>query len=390
MVNNASGRIRVAFFSEDFSRRARGTALVIQKLAEQFINNFSDRIELILIRKEDVCDNPLIRKIRNIEIKVHKLPFFPTLFSYLLFFFNNRDKFDVVMFNRNIYPGFWMLNARAFILLLHDASISPVYKEKLTLANRFFHLFLKYIGKHFLDAIIGVSNDARDGIIKHLKVSPSKVFSVYNGVNDNFRQFSDQEKSGVKLFLAEKYKIHQPYILDVSRLDPHKNIHTLIDAFLILKAEFHIPHKLVIVGGRHMPEYTKMIESKIKNYNLEKEIIIAPFIEDDDLPAVYNLADILIFPSFMEGFGLPLVEAMKCGTPIIASDLPVMAEITDNSALLADPRRADLLADKIFELLNDVSLKQKLIKKGLERSHFFSWTKTAQKMINIYENCLHR
>ena len=103
------------------------------------------------------------------------------------------------------------------------------------------------------------------------------------------------------------------------------------------------------------------------------------------MPAVYNLAEVLAFPSLIEGFGLPLVEAMKCGTPVIASDIPVMKEITDGAALLVDPLNSKLLADKIWEILNNFQLRKELIQKGLKRSKDFSWFNTAKEVLKIYE-----
>ena len=253
-------KLKIAFFSEDFSRKGKGTALVVQKVIEQFIINFSDEVELVLIRKEGLLDHPLAKKIRNLEIKVYPSPVFSTLISYLTLFLTCREEFDVVLFNKFVYPGFWFLNSKKFVLLAHDAPVSPtVYKEKLPLGAKLQYLFLSLVGKHYLDALIVDSQDARQEVIKYHKVPPEKVFAVYIAASDEFRKFSDQEKIEGKRILNQDYGINQPFILDVSRLDPHKNIETLIDAFLILKKENRIPHKLVIVGGRHFPEDSRMI-----------------------------------------------------------------------------------------------------------------------------------
>jgi len=303
-MKQASKKLKIAFFSEDFSRQAKGTALVVQQLAEQFISNFSDRLEVTLIRKSGPCNHPIARRIRNVEIRVYETPIFATLISYFLFFITEKEKFDAIIFNRNIYPGFWLLNSKKFILLLHDAPENPVYKIKMSLDIKLIDLFLKYVGQYFLDAVIAVSKSAREEIIHYYRMSPDTVFSIYGGAAENFRQFSLSEKLENRDYFQQKYGIIAPYILVVSRLDPQKNIHTLIDALLILKNRYGISHKLIIVGGRHLPEYTKMIDDKIVKNGLNKEVVIAPYIEDADMPAVYNLADLLVFPSLLEGFGL--------------------------------------------------------------------------------------
>jgi len=382
-MKQASKKLKIAFFSEDFSRQAKGTALVVQQLAEQFISNFSDRLEVTLIRKSGPCNHPIARRIRNVEIRVYETPIFATLISYFLFFITEKEKFDAIIFNRNIYPGFWLLNSKKFILLLHDAPENPVYKIKMSLDIKLIDLFLKYVGQYFLDAVIAVSKSAREEIIHYYCIDPNKVFSIYNGVAENFRQFSQIEKENKKEYLKNKYNLATPYLLDVSRLDPHKNIEILIDAFILLKKNYKIPHSLVIIGGRHLFSYTAMIEKKIKESGFEKEIFIAPYIEEEDMPAVYNLADVLAYPSLLEGFGLPLVEAMRCGVPVIGSDIPVMAEITNGAAVLANPRDARQLSEKIFEVLNDSNLRQRLIIRGLERSRIFSWPNAARELFEI-------
>ena len=378
-----SKKLRVAFFSEDFSRQAKGTAIVIQKLAEQFLTDFSGQIELTLIRKEGFCGHPLVKKMRNIEIKVYKTPIFSTLISYFIFFIKNKEEFDAIIFNRNVYPGFWLLNAKKYILFIYDAPVNQIYKENLSLENRLIYFFLKYIGKYFLDAMIAVSNDAKSGIIEYLNLNPSRVFTVYGGVGDEYRLFSDQEKTDAQAVLKEKYGIITPYILAVSRLEPHKNITTIIDSFFILKNQYNITHKLVIVGGRHLSGHTKMIEEKIANLNLSKDIIITSYIEENDMPAVYNLADLLIFPSLLEGFGLPVAEAMKCGTPVIASNLPVMAEVADGAAILVDSYNAELFATNALKILKNQKLEQELVRKGLERSKVFSWKNSVEQLFRI-------
>lgn len=376
-------KIKVAFFSEDFSRQAKGTAIVVQKLTEEFLNSFSDQIELTLIRKEGFCDHPLAKKIRNIEIKVYPTPIFSTLISYLIFFIANKEQFDAVIFNRNVYPGFWLLNAKKFILFLHDSPVTPFYRMKMSWDIKLIDLFLKYIGKYFLDAIIAVSKSAKEDIVWHYRIDPAKIFPIYDGVSESFRPFSEAEKEKYKRYLEEKYQITAPYILDVSRLEPHKNIEVLIDAFSILKKEHKIPHRLIIVGGRHWPEYSAMIEEKIKKSGFAGEIFIAPYIEDKDLPAVYNLADLLAFPSLLEGFGLPLAEAMRCGLPAVVSNIAALAEISGGAALLAEPRDAEELSDKILKVLSEADLRRELAKNGLERSQIFSWRVSAKELLKI-------
>lgn len=382
----ASKKLKIAFFGEDFSRKAMGTALVVQKIAEQFLENFSDKIELVLIRKTGICSHPIAKRIRNIEIKVYKTTIFSTLISYLIFFLTAKEKFDAIIFNRNVYPGFWLLNSKKFLLLLYDAPANPVFKIKMSFDIKLIDFFLKYFGKYFLDAIIAISESAKKEIVNYYKIPFPKTFYIYGGVSENFQPFSLSEKEKAKTRIAERYGIHHPYILDVSRLDPQKNLETLIDAFSFLKEKKLIPHQLVIVGGRHLAEYTIRIEDKIAKAKFGKKILIAPYIEEEDLPAIYNLADLLVYPSLLEGFGLPIIEAMKCGIPVIASNIPVLSEVAGGAAALVDSRDPEKLASKISEVLDDKELRNDLISRGLERSKFFSWQKTAEDIFRIISN----
>ena len=379
-------KLKIAFFGEDFSRKAKGTALVVQKIAEQFLENFPDKIELALIRKAGVCNHPTAKKIRNIEIRLYRLPVFSTLISYLIFFIKNKEKFDVIIFNRNVYPGFWLLNAKKFVLLLYDAPANSLHRIKMSFDIKLIDFFLKYVGKHFLNAILAMSKEARKEIIGYYRIPPEKAFYVYGGVSENFRPFSSPEKAEAGKRIQKKYGITRPYVLDVSRLDPQKNIHTLIDAFLILKKEKCITHRLVIVGGRHLPEYNTLIERKISKAGLQRDIFIAPYIEEEDVPVVYNLAEMLVYPSLLEGFGLPIIEAMKCGIPVIASDIPVFREVVGDAAILLNPLDAGSMANKIFEILDNQKFRGNLIARGLERSKIFSWKRTASDLFKIIEN----
>ncbi|MDD5430716.1 MAG: glycosyltransferase family 1 protein [Candidatus Pacebacteria bacterium] len=382
-----NNKIKVAFFGEDFSRRGKGTALVIQKIAEQFADNFSDKIELIIASKRGKCESGVCQKARYIEIKTLKLPFFSTFFSYLAFFFFNKEKFDIAVFNRRIYPGFNFLKAKKIVLISHNVPVSPAYEEKISFANRIFDFFIRWIGKYRIDAVIGDSNDAAEGIRKYYGIKKEKVYSIYCGVGDEFGVLSDKEKERAKIKLKEKYGIQPPYILDVSRLDPHKNVAALIEAFSIV-AKKGFPHKLVIVGGKHIESYYEVVMDKIKKLGLTEKVFFADYIEAEDLPAVYNLADVFVFPSLMEGFGLPVLEAMKSGAPVITSNVCSMPEVAGEAGILINPKRVEDIARGITKILSDSGFKKELIQKGIKRAEEFSWRKSAGEYIKLYENIL--
>ena len=128
-----------------------------------------------------------------------------------------------------------------------------------------------------------------------------------------------------------------------------------------------------------------MIEVKIRHLKLDQDVVIAPYIEDEDLPAIYNLADLLVYPSLLEGFGLPIVEAMRCGTPVIASAIPALEEVAGGAALLVEPLDVPALASAMYRLLTDDTLRADLIQRGLERCRVFTWDLAAKEVSDLYK-----
>ena len=142
---------------------------------------------------------------------------------------------------------------------------------------------------------------------------------------------------------------------------------------------------MVIVGGKHEPEYSKLVEETVLRHNLGNSVHFAPFVEEEDLPAVYSLAEAFIFISLSEGFGLPMLEAMGAGTPVIASELSVMPEIAGDAALFIDPYDVNAIAAGIEKLLADDRLKKELIERGRRRARQFSWNNFVAAHIALYK-----
>lgn len=379
-------RIKVAFFGDDFSRRGKGTAIVIQQITDEFVKNFSDRVEVIALRKDNPCTALVCSRIRHMLIRHYRLPFFSTLISYLIFFLRCQEEFDVVVFNRRLYPGFWLLRARCFVLIAYNAPFSEIHKDRLTWANWCFENFIRYIGKRFLDAIVAVSYDAQKNIAAYYRVSQTMVKVIYGGVSENFGPMNGEQKEYALELLQKKYGITAPYILDVSKLDPHRNVAALIESFALLPAS----HKLVVVGTSHTRSYANYVQDCIKKFHLEARVSIISFVEESDMPALYACADILVFPSLMEGFGLPLVEAMKSGIPVVTSNISSMPEVIGDAGVLVDPQNPKSIAEGIMNIFNNGYLRAQLIARGKRRAKMFSWQKAAEEYLKLYDYCLYR
>lgn len=372
-------RLRIAFFGNDFSRHGKGTALVVQRLVDEIVARYSDEAEVILLRPYGKCSGAACDRVKHVLIKRR----FSTLFSYLWFFLTHRARYDIVVFNNVVYPGFFFLRAEKFILLKYDAAVSEAYTVPRTFANRAFEMFLTLIGQHFLNSIVAVSNDAREWIIRYHGIAREKMVVMNCGTDDEYVPQEINERAGNRIEMEKTYGISSPYILDVARFDPHKNIERVLDAFFLLKKTGGFPHSLVLVGGDHTPDYSAKIREKIRASEHGNAVRIVSYVDAADMVALYNCADVLVCASLVEGFGLPVVEAMKCGTPVVASNISCLPEVAGGAAVLVDPKDADAIAGGIVSILRDEELRKSLVAKGLERAKDFTWQKSADTFMQI-------
>lgn len=224
--------------------------------------------------------------------------------------------------------------------------------------------------------IITISESSRDDIINEYHVSGTKVDVAYLGIKDTPESFMD--KSEIK----NKFGIDSPYILFVGTLQPRKNIVRLIEAFS--KIENSQKLKLVIVGRKGW-QYESILDAP-KRYGIEERVLFLENVTDEQLPSFYKEAELFVLPSLYEGFGLPVLEAMKYGCPVITSNISSLPEAGGNAAIYFDPDNVDDIADKMKMVLEDSSLKDKMVKEGYEQVKKFSWEKSARKVLEVLES----
>jgi len=226
------------------------------------------------------------------------------------------------------------------------------------------------------DMIITISENSKRDIVKALNVPEDKIRVIYHGLDKNFKPITDLDD------ISLKYGINYPFILYVGRLEPRKNIPTLIKSFYRLKKR-GVKHKLLMVIQMGS-DYQKVVAS-IKDLCLENEVRLIEGVPKEDMAGVYNLADLLVFPSVYEGFGFPPLEAMGCGTPVVTSNSSSLPEIIGDAGIMVDPYDSDALTNAIYEVLVNKELKDDLIRKGLKRTKQFSWEKATKETIEVYE-----
>lgn len=233
------------------------------------------------------------------------------------------------------------------------------------------------------EKVITVSNYSKNDLVKLYKADPNKISVIYNGYNRFlFKKIDDQAKV---MNVLEKYGVNGPYLFYVGRIEMKKNIPKLIEAFSILKQNNKdMDHKLVLSGkasyGYDEANYT------IHEFGLADDVVMTGWVEEDDLPYFYNGATAFIFPSNYEGFGIPLLQAMACGTPIITSCSTSIPEVVGDAALLFNPLSAKSMADNMERVILDSDLRDKLIKNGRERVAIFSWQKCAEDTLKLLNN----
>lgn len=246
-----------------------------------------------------------------------------------------------------------------------------------------YSLYMKFIIRNvvkYSNKIIVDANSTKADLIRLFKVSEDKISVIYGGVSRKFYPGDELSVKEIKLRL----NLPDNFILHVGNLEPRKNFKGIIDAFYsILQQKKFKGLKLVLTGQKGW--LYKGILKNIEKKGIMDSITFTGYVDSEDLPALYSAARLFIFPSYYEGFGLPVLEAMACGTPVITSNVSSLPEVAGDSAILVDPTNTDEIADSIERLLEDEDLRQIFIKKGLERAKHFFWEKTAKELLNVYE-----
>ncbi|MEE9614011.1 MAG: glycosyltransferase family 1 protein [Thermodesulfobacteriota bacterium] len=249
-----------------------------------------------------------------------------------------------------------------------------------------FHLFflrtIIYLSAKSSDAIITLAQKGKDDITKHYGVPPEKVSVVHTRVDEkSFFVRSEEEVTAVK----RRYDLPDRFILYPAASLPHKNHRRLLQAFKLVRGEGREGDlKLLLVGSRDYGR--EELERNIRELALEEDVILLGWLPYEDIPPLYSAALALVFPSLHEGFGMPVVEAMACGTPVVCSGIEPMGEVAGDAALFVDPLSPEDIAAGILRVLEDEGLSEGLVKKGFERSRHFSWEVAASKTLSVLQS----
>ncbi|TGC10614.1 glycosyltransferase family 4 protein [Methanolobus halotolerans] len=294
-----------------------------------------------------------------------------------------KEGIDVFHGLKNVAPYYNYSNTKT-VITVHD--ITPlIFPSMLPLKAQMYWNIIKFNIKK-ADKIISVSNTTKNDLIKTLNIDKDKISVIYHGISEEFKIIPTVEKNR-SVYLA-KYGLNLPessiVVLAVSTIHPRKNYLNLITAFNAVKEKSSIPVHLVIVGKVDNESYSKEVNHLIATNNLSNNVHLLGYVPDEELPALYNLADLFVYPSIYEGFGLPILEAQACGCPVITSNLSSMPEVAGNGAILVDPTNMEEITSAIYTLVLDSRLRKELIEKGMENCKKFSWEKCAEETLNVY------
>lgn len=357
--------------------------------------------------EEDAGWQKIVSPHNNFRCKIIKqfLPFFWTQFSLSLEMLFHQP--DVLFIPAHTLP---IIHPKKSVVTIHDIgfvhdrklyshkkieSVSSVYKCLLNWLVRIitlgryganildYHIWsTKFALKH-AKKIITISEFSKKEIEENYPIDLKKIKVIYNGYNDKLYQPIVEEKSNNQVL--NKYGIKQPFIFYVGRLEKKKNILTLIEAYAMMREKNKdIKHQLVLVGsvGYGFDE----INHAIEKFNIKEEVILKGWLPEEDLPFFYYGATAFIFPSYYEGFGIPLLQAMACNTPIVASRIPVIEEVVKDSALFFNPFDKKEIAEAMAKVITDGNLRKDLIAKGKIRIKDFSNRKNTQETLAVLES----
>ncbi|MHC1749551.1 MAG: glycosyltransferase family 4 protein [Cellulosilyticaceae bacterium] len=235
------------------------------------------------------------------------------------------------------------------------------------------------------DKIVTISESSKQDIIKYLKVDGSKIEIIYPGVDKVVfgQEYAQRQINYVK----DKYHLPDKYILYMGTIEPRKNIGAIIEAFAQLKKDNddRIKNIKLVLAGKKGWLYESIFD-KVRTLNLENDVVFTDYVEDQDKAIIYQLAKIFIFPSLYEGFGIPALEAMAAGVPVITSNSSSLPEVVGTAGILVEPKDFKGIAEAMCNILNDESLAKEMIAKGYEQVKKFSWDESARKLYELYKN----
>ncbi|HEX9367513.1 MAG TPA: glycosyltransferase family 1 protein [Vicinamibacterales bacterium] len=238
---------------------------------------------------------------------------------------------------------------------------------------------------HRAARVITVSEASKRDILRYFRVPESRIDVIYNAIDDRFWQEPPADEVAR---VRERYRLTDPFVLYAGNIKPHKNLERLIEAFHLMRQNHpDLAHVQLLIIGDEISKYAALRRA-VHRHKLHKHVRFFGFVSDQTLAALYRLADAFVFPSLYEGFGLPPLEAMASGTPVITSNVSSLPEVVGDAALMIDPYEPKAIADAMHRVLTDASLRADLRARGFARARDFSWERSIKRVREIYDEVM--
>lgn len=367
--------MRIAINAADLDhRRIDGTRIYIKNLLGNFGPDAGDRDQFLIYHKNEF--NPELRFLVHKNYKIIKIPFpfwwTQTRFAWEMF----CEKPDVLWMPMHSLPYFRSRKTKT-VATIHDLAFKffPDHFPKKDL--RRLNWFTDYAVRS-ADRLIAISHSTKNDILKlYPGLREEKIKVIYHGYDKNLFNKNVSEEQIKKT--NTKYQIpNTKYIIYVGALQPRKNLNVLVDAFELLKRDKAHENLALVIAG----DLGWMYEEFLKRSKNIPGITVTGKFKTEDLPALLAGAEVFVLPSLYEGFGLPILEAMACGVPVVAADNSSLAEVAGDAGVLYKPNNAKELEKSLREILGSAALQNQLKEKGLERAQHFSWEKSARETLD--------
>jgi glycosyltransferase involved in cell wall biosynthesis/radical SAM superfamily enzyme YgiQ (UPF0313 family) len=367
--------MRIAFDGTSLRPRRTGVGYYTEHLLRHLALTARDDELIVLSNRPVETDAPLPERVEVVtaQRRMPRMVWMQTGAPAAL----KRMRADVVHFTNGMLP---VVSPVPSVVTIHDMSLRlyPRYHPaRRVLLNR----PLVDLAARRADAIVTVSEAARRDIVRLYRIDPARVHVVYEAAAPAFRRVVDPaELQRVRT----KYGLRERVILYVGTIEPRKNLPALVEAFARGRRRGALDHQLVCVGPYGW--LSRDLDERIKRANVADAIAFTGYVPFEDLPAIYSLAEMFVYPSMYEGFGLPVVEAMACGVPVITGRAAALAEVGGEAAEHVDQLESDCLADAMVSLATNPDRRRALSAKSLERSQRFSWERAAEQTLDVYRS----
>ncbi len=368
--------IKIGIITDAVDDAAGGIQTYVRGLVDSLLKT-DRKNQYYLIHYKKNADS-FYKNRKEIIIPIKPIPFYREFRKIILMpILLKKYNLDIVHETAQIGPFFLPAKFKK-IITIHDL-VPLIYPKTNNIITWIHHKIGLWLVLKRADSVIAVSNSTKKDILKFFNIPQNKITVIYEG---HFNYYTPVKNKKQLDEIKRKYKLYFKFILFVGTLEPRKNISRVIKSFIKIKKEF--PELRLVIVGKKGWKYNEIFRL-INQLNIGNSVIFTGYVPEEDLPAINSLAEVLVYPSLYEGFGLSALGAIKCGCPVVSSNCSSIPEVINDAGVLVDPTNVSKISAGILKVLKDRSFRNKIIKKGLAQGKRFNWKKFAKKTMRVYE-----